>query len=220
MSLIFSRRTLLWLLVAAASTSLASCTYNLPARLSATRMGDTIAVALDPNGAARWDPTYDSLIVVCQGCEQGKERIVERFERRNEAAYEIEPTQTVILHLYSRGREDTVITLSGTGTAEGGAPSPSLRRFPSPHRSRSETAEQPTATPKPKPEKVAKKPTQLKVTAPEGVAIYKDKTKKEVLKILPQGTVMTLLSREGDLYSVAVDGGEGFVEAEAVQILE
>jgi hypothetical protein len=62
--------------------------------------------------------------------------------------------------------------------------------------------------------------TTLTVTAAEGVAIYKDKTKKEVLKILPQGTVLTLLSREGDLISVAVDGGEGFVEAEAVQIKE
>jgi hypothetical protein len=209
---------LLWLAILAPCL-LASCTYYSAARLTAVRTGDTVSVALDPNSAARWDPTHDSLLVECAGCAQGSGRIVERFDTRNSAAYGIEPTQTVTLHLYSMGHEDTVITLAGAGTADNNAAAPTLRRFTPPRRNRSEASEEEVVSTRTK-EKTVKRATQLKVTAAEGVAIYKDKTKKEVIKILPQGTVMTLLSREGDLYSVSVDGGEGFVEAEAVKILE
>ena len=46
----------------------------------------------------------------------------------------------------------------------------------------------------------------------------RDKTKKEVLKILPKGSSIVLVALEGDMYSVIVDGDEGFVEAEAVEI--
>jgi hypothetical protein len=208
------------LALALAMTSLvASCTFYVPAKLSAVRTGDTIAVALDPNSAARWDPTHDSLLVECLGCDPANARVIERFEVRNNAAYGIAATQTVKLHLYSMGREDTVITLAGVGIADSEASAPALHRFTPSRRQRSEPNEEQASATRTK-EKSAKKATQLKVTAPEGVAIYKDKTKKEVLKILPQGTVMTLLSREGDLYSVGVDGGEGFVEAEAVKIIE
>ena len=215
--------TMLALLVVS-SASLSSCTYYVPATLYMTRTGDTLSVALDPVGRARWDPRKDSLIVECQGCDPARSRVVEYFEDRNEAQFEIAHTQGLTLTLYSMGRKDTMVVVSGTGTAEAGAPTPTLRNLGTHRRHPATASETETAATPPKQataqEKTVKKVATLKVTASEGVAVYKDKTKTEVLKILPQGTVMQLLSREGDLLSVAIDGGEGFVEAEAVQIQE
>lgn len=198
----------------------AGCTYYVPAQLMANRTGDTLTVELERAG--RWEPDRDSLVVECAKCDPANSRLVEHFQFRRDAAFEIVETQDVRLSLYTFGRLDTSFVLLGVGSAEANAVAPSMRRT-TPHRrtATEPTAEETAAAAKAKAaEKVKKTPTQLKVTATEGVAIYKDKTKREVLKIVPQGTVLKLLSREGDLYSVGIEGGEGFVEAEAVAIQE
>jgi hypothetical protein len=203
------------------SAFVSSCTYYVPATLYMTRVGDTLSVMLDPIGGARWDPLKDSLVVECQGCDPERARVVEHFENRTGAEFEIAHTQGHTLTLYSMGNKDTAFIVPGTGTAETGA---TLRHLASRRHHTVTTPETEAVTPsKPQStteEKAVKKATMLKVTALEGVAVYKDKTKTQVLKILPQGTVMPLLSREGDLISIEIDGGEGFVEAEAVQIQE
>ena len=211
------------LLLVALGAFISGCTYYVPATLYMTRVGDTLSVALDPVGGARWDPQKDSLVVECQGCDPERSRVVEHFERRTDAQFEIAHTQGLTLTLYSMGRKDTAFVIPGTGTATG-EPTPTLRYLGS-RRHHAVTAPETEAATTPKPrttteEKTVIKVTTLKVTASEGVAVYKDKTKTQVLKILPQGTVLQILSREGDLISVEIDGGEGFVEAEAVQIQE
>jgi hypothetical protein len=221
-------------MVVGALVLLSSCTYTrLPQKLYMSRTGDTLTVALDEQAQARWDPERDSLVVECKGCEAGRGLEVEHFQDHDFARYEIAHTEGLRLTLYSMGKMDTVFVLSGNGDVDTSAPLPALRRIPTHRRRAVATGEDvstkrakkeivkdvPKDTPKdPVPEKVVKKSTTLKVTAVEGVAIYRDKSKKEVLKILPQGATLTLLAREGDLYSVAVGDGEGFVEAEAVQL--
>jgi len=205
----------------------ASCSYYVPATLTTSRHSDTLSVVIMPHGDARWDPKRDSLVVECLGCEAEHSRIVEHFLKSNDAQFEIAPTQTINLTLYSMGKKATVVVLPGIGTGDTGAAAPSMSNLPN-RRRHSTPSTAPEETKKAKTEEPivhdgssAEKPIKtvtLKVTAPEGVAIYKDKTKKEVIKILPQGTVLTVLSREGDMLSVSIEGGEGFVEAEAVQI--
>ncbi|MDP4200128.1 MAG: hypothetical protein Q8922_12195 [Bacteroidota bacterium] len=198
--------------------TLASCTYYVPAKLYVNRAGDSLLVALNPGSSARWDSQKDSVVLECGKCDPGYNRMVERFDQHNDAVYEVSPTEDLVLTLYSMGKKDSVIVLHGSAIARTDtAPAP-LSRFYARRARPSTTTTETTAAPQ---KKVAtKKITQLKVIAPEGIAIYKDKTKKEVLKILPQGTILGLLSREGEIYSVSVDGGEGFVEAEAVQIIQ
>lgn len=209
------------------------CTYYVPAKLDATRVGDTLTVALAGPGAARWDPQADSLVIECAGCSDEAARQAEHFEDGNEAQFDVANSESLRLIFYSMGHRDTT-TIPGI-TAEAGTPPARLLR----HRYRAETvpakpsaadvkaaaeikaAAQEKAAAEAKAaaqEKALKKTTLLKVTAAEGVAIYKDKTKQQVLKILPQGSTLVLLAREGDLYSVSVNGEEGFVDAEAVQV--
>ena len=200
--------------------SMSSCTSFLPAKLAVSRPNDTLSVWLN---SPRWDSRKDSLVLICPGCNPKQSRIVERFERGNSAFFEVPPSEALTLTLYTMGKEDTVINLPSIGTWDTAKPSPSFNQIWA-RRNRANATLGNTATiattKEHAPAKSTKSPTALKVTAAEGVAIYKDKTKKEVLKIVPQGTVLTLLSREGDLYSVGIEGGEGFVEAEAVRILE
>jgi hypothetical protein len=218
---------LLSLLIVAA-LGYSGCTYYVPATLYAIRTDDTLSVALLPPGSARWDPRKDSLIVDCNGCDPAQSHVVEHFRGRNAVEFEVDEAQPVTLTLYSMGRKDTTFTLPGIGTEEAGA-TPRIRNMPRHRRvvvtEPSEAATTTTTTTThteraPTQEKTVKKVTTLKVTAPEGVAVYTDKTKTKVLKILPQGTVVPLLSREGDMISISIEGGEGFVDAEAVQIQE
>jgi hypothetical protein len=210
-----------FLVVAAFSYS--GCTYYVPAKLYAARADDTLSVALLPPGSARWDPRKDSLVVNCNGCDPAQTFVVEHFGVRNEADFEVDPTQEITLTLYSMGRKDTTITFPGIGTEAAGV-TPRIRNMPRHRRvvvtEPSEAAATTHVERAPTQEKTVKKVTTLKVTAPEGVAVYTDKTKTKVLKILPQGTIVPLLSREGDMISISVEGGEGFVDAEAVQIQE
>jgi hypothetical protein len=197
--------------------SVASCTNYTPAKLFLTRSGDTLAVALDPDGASRWNPNHDSLVVECNGCDPENARAVEHFNARSDAQFEIAHSQSVQLTLYTMGRKDTSFLVTGTGIAETGAALPRIRNITPRRRAIVKTEVAAPVTKKaitPEKPKVAS----LKVTATEGVAVYRDKSKKEVIKIVPQGTTLPLVAREGDLYSVSIDGAEGFVEAEAVQV--
>ncbi len=208
------------LLAAMALLLVAGCTYYVPATLDTSRVGDTLTVALDGPGAARWNPARDSLVLECPGCAKGTSMLVSHFRDRNEARYDVPSTQNLTLILYMMGHQNTT-NLSGTATQAATA----KPRFVPHHR-----AATAPATPTPAEIKAAaearaaaeeralKKTTLLKVTAPEGVAIYKDKTKRHVIKILPQGSTIVLLAREGDLYSVSIDGQEGFVDAQAVEV--
>ncbi|HZK75931.1 MAG TPA: hypothetical protein VFD13_03400 [Candidatus Kapabacteria bacterium] len=224
-------------LAAAALLLLFGCTYYVPAKLDASRMGDTLTVTLAGPGAARWDPPQDSLIIECAGCSEEAARQVEHFEDRNEAQYDIANSEGLTLVLYSMGHRDTTL-IPGTVPETASMPKPRLLRYhyrtvtapaettagseakPATEANAAAEAKAATEAKAAAAEKALKKNTFLKVTAAEGVAVYKDKTKREVLKILPQGSSILLLAREGDLYSVSVDGNEGFVDAEAVQVQE
>lgn len=203
--------------------SVSSCTSYIPTKLQANRMADTLALALTGPGAARWEPAKDSLVIECPSCDPT--RVVENFANSTQADYEIPATESLTLLLYSMGTVDTV-SLPGAASQAATTPKPRLlpRRYhaataPSIPKTPEETkAEQTKAEQAKAAERALKTTTLLKVTATEGVAVYKDKTKREVLKILPQGSTLILLAKEGDLYSVSIDGDEGFVDAEAVQI--
>jgi hypothetical protein len=220
------------LFAGAALLLVGGCTYYVPAKLEASRAGDILTVQLAGPGAARWDPRKDSLVLQCPGCMDETAQLVDHFLRKNEAQYDIASSEGLMLILYTMGHSDTTL-LPGTAA---NAEVTSKPRF-TPHHYHA------AATPEPTPsevkaameakaaaeakatadakaaatEKALKKTTLLKVTATEGVAVYKDKTKREVLKSLPHGSTIILLAREGDLYSVSVDGEEGFVDAEAVK---
>ena len=211
------RVTAFYLILLTIGCIASSCTNYVPAKLFMSRSEDTLSVALDPAGGARWDPRRDSLVVSCNGCDPENSRIVEHFADRNDAAFEIANSHSVTLTLYTMGRVDTTILVTGTGISSANEPLPKLHSIAPRHRAAAHNDVSTTETPK---KAVAEKPKiiTLKVTAPEGVAVYKDKSKKEVLKILPQGSTLPVVAQEGDLFSVSVDGEEGFVESEAVQV--
>jgi len=204
------------------ASCIASCTYYFPAKLTANRVADTLTVMLNGDGAARWDSNKDSLIVECKDCIPGRSIDVVHFEGHNYARFEIAQAESIQLRLYSMG-SDTLVNLPGEGTLLAGV-SPELLPLPPPDylgRESGNTGNERVKIRQPKepaPEKPVKKAQSLTVIAPEGVAVYRDKTKKEVLKILPKGSSIVLVALEGDMYSVIVDGDEGFVEAEAVEI--
>ena len=225
------------LLVAAAylAMSLASCTYySATDRFAYSRMGDTLFVRLSPTGQARWDPTKDSLLITCSNCDPASSRLVERFEDNLTAVYEIDPEANLNLRMNYMGRVESV-DLPGTADTLSATPKPHAARRMQARQRKSSVATKEESTPKKPVDRTPDKPVDktvaatpekprtarsVKVTALEGVAIYKDKSKTEVLKIVPVGTNIALLAREGDLYSVSIDGQEGFVEAEAVQVNE
>ncbi len=203
---------------------LGGCTYYVPAKLETKRAGDMLTVALAGPGAARWDPRKDSLVIDCAGCTEEAARQVEHFADSNTAEYDIVNSQNLTLTLYTMGHRQ-VLALPGVAEATAVVGKPRLMRHRY-HAVASESAgaveARAAAEAKAAAAKAAaralQKVTMLKVTAPEGIAIYSDKTKRYVLKILPQGSKIVLLAKEGDLYSVSVDGQEGFVDAEAVEI--
>lgn len=202
---------------------MSGCTNSIPTKLETSRIADTLALGLTGPGAARWEPAKDSLVIVCPSCEPG--RVVEYFDNSDQVDYEIPATEPLTLVLYTMGTVDTIL-LPGTATEASTVPKPRMvpRRYhraaaQEPPKSSPEVkAEQAKAEQAKAAERALRTTTLLKVTATEGVAVYKDKTKREVLKILPQGSTLVLLAKEGDLYSVSIDGEEGFVDAEAVQI--
>ncbi len=194
------------------------CTYYVPAKLETTRVGDTLTLSLSGPGSARWEPSSDSLVISCATCTPSRE--VEYFANANAAQYDIPATEPLTLSLYSMGTLDT-LTLPGTVSETDLTSKPRItpRRY---HEATAPIAVKTPAQIKAAQEKATERALQtttiLKVTAPEGVAIYRDKTRRQVLKILSQGSTIVLLAKEGDLYSVSIDGEEGFVDAEAVEI--
>lgn len=204
---------------------LASCTLSQSTEhFNYSRAGDTLVVQLSPSGQARWDPALDSLVITCTNCDTGSARTVEKFEENWGSVYTIDPEANLHLAFNYLGREESVDL---PGIADTLKATHNVRHVPHHNRRTNEVPDKPDVTVKKPAEKpVATAPARpksahsVKVTAPEGVAVYKDKSKTAVLKILPTGTNISLLAREGDLYSVMVDGQEGFVEAEAVQINE
>jgi hypothetical protein len=210
--------------------TMTSCTStNMSPRLFVYRVGDTLQVDLDEETSARWSTTQDSLVINCENCETGYTRLVEKFENDNGAAVYISPYERLRLALYSNGL-DTVIIVEPLLTDS--IKSPQQRRIvrATPKRReaivKKETAKKEETkkeevkkeVKKEEVKEVKKRPTSARVTASEGVAVYKDKSKREVLKILPKGQTMPYIAREGSMISVTVDGQEGFVESEAVKI--
>jgi hypothetical protein len=221
------------------SSALTSCSVtNMSPRLSVFRVGDTLQVDLDEETSARWSSTRDSLVINCENCEVGYTRLVEKFEEDNRAAVYISPYERLRLSLYSNDLDTVIIveplfvdSLPRTEPRRIVRAAP-RRRAPVQANQRKQTAQKPETPPArnnttvKKEEKVEKKEaapvkkraTTARVTANEGVAIYKDKSKREVLKILPKGSAVPYIAKEGELTSVMVDGQEGFVESEAVKI--
>ena len=195
---------------------LASCTNYVPATLDASRSGDVLNVSIAGAGASRWDPRKDSLVIECPTCDVASSRMVEHFNDENGSQYEVQGSQGVTLTLYSLGTTKTM-TLPGNGTSISATSGITPLREHRGHKAARDEKTVTTAAPEiPDVPKASKKVSSVKVTAAEGVAIYSDKTKTTVIKIVPQGTVLTLLSKEGNLFSVSVDGQEGFVDSEAV----
>ena len=204
---------------------------NRSPRLFVYRVGDTLQVDLDEETSARWSPSRDSLVINCENCETGYTRLVEKFDNDNRTAVYISPYERLRLALYSNGL-DTVIVVEPlfTDTIKRAEPRRIVRAVPrrrvdaSPKKEivkkeeKKEDVKKEEIKKEVKKEETKKRPTSARVTAAEGVAVYKDKSKREVLKILPKGQTLPYIAREGSMISVTVDGQEGFVEAEAVKI--
>jgi hypothetical protein len=192
--------------------------------INLSRYADTLTVALDPNTSSRWSPNLDWLLVECNQCADGASRVEERFYDRNYARYEISHSQEIKLSLYWNGKLDTTIVVSGTGEINPQTDRSGFKLLPPVRRPKHASTEESagaSTSPKVTPEKKAvKKTSMLRVSAAEGVAVYSDKSKTQVLKIVPKGSTLPLLSREGDMYAVMVGDTEGFVEAEAVQVVQ
>jgi hypothetical protein len=221
-------RTWIALLLLISFGTLVGCTAtNMSPRIAVYRVGDTLQVDLDEETSARWSTTRDSLVINCENCESGYTRLVEKFEQDDRAAVYISPYERLRLTLYSNGL-DTVIVVEPLFTDN--APPGPRRIVKAAPKKRTETTkkdtpkkeevkkETPVKKEEVKREEVKKRSTTARVTAAEGVAIYKDKSKREVLKILQKGQTVPYIAREGSMISVTVDGQEGFVESEAVKI--
>lgn len=231
-----SRIWILLLLTASlAGGMLSGCTATgMSPRIAVYRVGDTLQVDLDPATSDRWSPTRDSLIINCENCETGYTRLVEKFQFDDRAAVYISPYERLRLTLYSNGI-DTIIIVDPllTDNTQSTEKRRIVKALPK-RRTASSTVkkekkeeikkeevkkETPVKKEEVKKEEVKKaRPTSARVTAAEGVAIYKDKSKREVLKILQKGQTVPYIAREGSMISVTVDGQEGFVESEAVSI--
>lgn len=223
------------LLLLITTALMTGCTAtNQSPRLFVYRVGDTLQVDLDEETSARWSTSRDSLVINCENCETGYTRLVEKFEQDNSTAVYISPYERLRLALYSNGL-DTVIVVEPLliDSVKRADPRRIVRAIPKKRSApvRKETAKKEEkkedvkkeekkeeVKKEVKKEEVKKRPTSARVTAPEGVAVYKDKSKREVLKILPKGQTLPYIAREGSMISVTVDGQEGFVEAEAVKI--
>jgi hypothetical protein len=221
-------RTRIALLLLISFGTLAGCTAtNMTPRIAVYRLGDTLQVDLDEETSARWSTTRDSLVINCENCETGYTRLVEKFAQDDRAAVYISPYERLRLTLYSNDL-DTVIIVEPllTDSAPSG-PRRIVRAAPKKRtditkkeNSKKEEVKKETPVKKEevKKEEVKKRSTTARVTAAEGVAIYKDKSKREVLKILQKGQTVPYIAREGSMISVTVDGQEGFVESEAVKL--
>lgn len=212
---------------------LTGCTAtNMTPRIAVYRVGDTLQVDLDEETSARWSTTRDSLVINCENCETGYTRLVEKFAQDDRTAVYISPYERLRLSLYSNGL-DTVIIVEPLFTDTVRTPGPrrivrgAPRRRPQVTKretvkkqevKKEEVKKETVKKEEVKKEEVKKRATTARVTAPEGVAIYKDKSKREVLKILQKGQTMPYIAREGSMISVTVDGQEGFVESEAVKL--
>lgn len=226
-----TNRLLIALLLFITAGVMSSCTAsNQSPRLFVYRVGDTLQVDLDEETSARWSTSRDSLIINCENCETGYTRLIEKFESDNRTAVYISPYERLRLALYSNGL-DTVIVVEPlfADTIKREEQRRIVRAVPkkrtAPVRKetvkkeeKKEEVKKEEVKKEVKKEEVKKRPTSARVTAAEGVAVYKDKSKREVLKILPKGQAVPYIAREGAMISVTVDGQEGFVEAEAVKI--
>jgi hypothetical protein len=218
----------LWILIALMCVgSIASCTgAREHSRLLFTRYTDSVRVALDPSQSATWSPTQDSVVVLCTECYQGKSMATFNFQDRNSVYLSSDTAPMMTLIVYRKAQIDTTYRLSVEDLTDQDMveTTPMLRHQKTPRRHGAAVhvaSDEPNKTPLDTKIVVApKKATMLRIVAKEGVAIYKDKSKREVIKILPLGATLPYLSREGDLYSVVVGDAEGFVEAAAVQVVQ
>ncbi len=209
-------KTVSWLLlILSCACTLAACTGSREhARLLFSRYSDSVRVELDPQHSAHWSPADDSVVVECTECYQNKDRVTLRFQDRNNAYLSTDASPSMKFSVYHRQMLDTTYTLDAEDLLDkepvAGAVAPRHQTTPSHHEAKKATTDTKVVT--------TKKATMLKVTANEGVAVYKDKSKREVLRILPKGATLPYLAKEGDMYSVVLDEVEGFVDADAVQI--
>jgi hypothetical protein len=198
---------------------LAGCTFSDHARrVIVSRDADTLRVSLDPQSFARWSYTRDSLIIRCESCEEGP-MFVERFEDGRIARFEVSRYDSLQWRVFGTAQQDSLVILENfdiSDSAFTGKDRPRVTK----RRIKALPSKRVAASPETEAKKkvAPKRAKSLRVSASEGVAVYKDKSKREVLKILPKGAQLPLLSREGDVYSVSVDGVEGFVESEAVEV--
>ncbi|HET6512200.1 MAG TPA: hypothetical protein VFH43_08410 [Candidatus Kapabacteria bacterium] len=231
-----TNKTWIALLFLTVAGVLSSCTAtNMTPRISVYRVGDTLEVDLNEETATRWSATRDSLIINCENCETGYTRLVEKFENDNRAAVYISPYERLRLTLFSQDIDTVIIVeplLSDTmrtqqprrivrATPRRRATPPVVKKETPPKKEevkKEVTKKEEVKKEEKKEEAPKKRATTARVTASEGVAVYKDKSKREVLKILPKGQTMPYIAREGSMISVTVDGQEGFVESEAVRI--
>lgn len=208
-----------------------------PTHLVISRYGDTLSYSLDPETSARWWSTHDSVVVECLDCEQGYSKVVEHFTKFDTASIVMESADSIRFTIYSGSITDTMIVSPTQQATTAAAPRRRIAESETRRRRTKVTADktpEPAKTPDKTPDtkavettkttdtkaaekKVVKKTASIKVIAPEGVPIYKDKSKTEVLRILQKGEVLPYLSKEGDMYSVSVGDTEGFIEAEAVE---
>ncbi len=226
-----NKRSWIALLLLIAAGLMTGCSAsNMSPRLFVYRVGDTLQVDLDEETSARWSTSRDSLVINCENCETGYTRLVEKFKEDNRTAVYISPYERLRLALYSNGL-DTVIIVEPlfTDSIKRSEPRRIVRAVPKKRTStvkkevvkkveKKDEIKKEVKREEIKKEEVKKRPTSARVIAAEGVAIYKDKSKREVLKILQKGQTVPYIAREGSMISVTVDGQEGFVEAEAVKI--
>ncbi len=193
-------------------------------RLIFSRYGDSLRVALDPSHSANWSPNEDSVVVRCTECYQNRSMVTLRFQDHSSAFLSSDVSPIMTFNVYHEQKLDTSYTMNAENfiDRDPATESPMPRHQTTPvHRQVIRT--QPDESKKTpvvdtKTAVVAKKATMLRIIAKEGVAVYKDKSKREVIKILAQGATLPYLAREGDLYSVVIDDVEGFVEAGAVEV--
>ena len=198
-------------------------------RLRFVRYSDTLQVALDPNSSANWSATKDSVVVDCSECSNGKDHAAYSFQDGRAALLDLSGSTKLKLKVYRGSKIDTSYQLDArdlsdsrtlTGAKHETNANASQPRSTTDTTTDSSTNDGSSDGSSGQTRRYAHRATSIRVIAKEGVAVYKDKTKREVLKILAQGSLLPYLAREGEVFSVMIDDVEGFVDADAVEVLK
>jgi len=198
-------------------------------RLRFTRLSDTLRVELDPAKSASWSPNHDSIVIDCKECYTGKSHVVDNFQNHSQLTLDLSTSSKLRLGVYRGSKLDTTYSIDAEDISDTRAQDAAARKRELDQTgykrtntvdSSSDSEETTTKASSTTTKTGATHPTTLRITAREGVAIYKDKSKREVLKILPRGTVISYLALEGEVYSVLIDDVEGFVDSDAVQVIK